>query len=177
MKKELERACSLLENLRLELYNIVKEHNRNVLRQSKIPNITKSKDIIILPPDKWKATCNDEIITIFIPDFMPRTKQRIAGVYERWCQNTKAAIWSLDTCPRFDKVFVYVKVFHPGQWDIDNRDIGPILNGIVRSRLVRDDTYNNIAYGMEGHFSENPHVVVHIFPYDNITKILPKIID
>lgn len=169
MTNELENACYYIEKARMELYNAVRLHNKEVIKQGNTDNY------INLSPDDWKIQCDDEMITIYIPDYMPRTAKRVPGYYERWVENTQASLWSLNPCPRFDKAFVYIKIFLPNKWDVDNRDIKPIIDGIMRACVIKDDTYDRLAYGVDGCYDETPHTIVHIFSYYDIAKILPKI--
>jgi hypothetical protein len=169
MTNELENACYYIEKARMELYKAVRQHNKEAIKQG------NTTDYINLPPDDWKAEYDGEMITVYIPDYVPRTAKRVPGSYERWVENMQAALWSLEKCPKYDKVFVYIKIFYPRNWDVDNRDIKPIIDGIVVANVIPDDTYNHLAYTVEGFHDENPHTIVHIFSYESMAKMLPKI--
>jgi hypothetical protein len=176
MTNELENACYYIEKARSELYVAVQKRNREIMQQHKLTGQNNRADYVILPPDDWKAEYDGKMITIYIPDYLPRTAKRNTGSFERWVENTQAALWSLIPCPKFDKAFVYVKIYLPSNgWDVDNRDVKPIINGIARADVIPDDTYDHVAYAVDGGYDETPHTIVHIFSYSIAAEMLPHI--
>jgi hypothetical protein len=177
MTNELENVCYYLEKTRIELYDAVQKRNREILQQYKLTGQNNRADYVILPPDDWKAEYDGKIITLYIPDYPLRASKRVPGFSKRWMENTQAALWSLIPCPKFDKAFVYVKIYLPSNgWDVDNRDVIPIINGIVRADVIPDDTYDHVVYAVDGGYDKTPHTIVHIFSYSMAAEILPHIV-
>jgi hypothetical protein len=167
---DLDNVCFYLEKARTELYKTVQLHNRNAIKQN------DPSGCIVLPPDDWKAEYDGQVITVHIPDYMPMTRKRVPGASERWVANMQAVLWSLPVCPTFDKAFIFIKVFAPyTNWDVDNKDVKAIINGIVRARVIPDDTCEHMAYGVDGKPDETPHTIVHIFSYDQLAIIIPSL--
>lgn len=172
MKKSLEKILDMVEKLRLELLKIADQYNAELLRSSSdVPD----EDFIMPPQYDWKVENNNDYIKIIIPDVPIKNKRTNKESYRLWQKNIKAALWSIK-CPSYKKVFVYIKLFYPGRlWDADNRLVKPILDGIVLTGLIKDDTISHLAYGVEGNISETPYTKIYIFDYNNIGKILPVI--
>ncbi len=177
MKDILEKMSEHLENAKIELYRAIDRYNTDILRQMETDeNYDGEKDFIIPPSERWDIKIENGYIRISIPDFLFRTNKIKREIYHRWAKNVRDALWSLDKCSTYEKIFVYVKYFYPGKnWDIDNKAIKPIIDGIVRAGVVEDDTYNRVAYGIEGGIKENPLTIIYIFDYNDIGKLLPVI--
>lgn|GEM_PF-1364367 len=170
MKDSLEKTLAMVENLRLELLKMADQYNAELLKSSsEIPD----EDFIVPPQYDWKVENSGDYIKITIPDVPFRNKRTSKESYRLWQKNIKAALWSTK-CPTYEKVFVYIKLFYPGNfWDADNRLIKPILDGIVLAGLIKDDTISHLAYGVEGNISNTMHTEIYIFDYNDMAKILP----
>jgi len=173
LKESLEKTLTMAENLRLELLKMADRYNAELLRSSSdVPD----EDFIMPPQDNWQVEVNESYIKIYAPDIPVRNKNIKKEIFIRWEKNIKAVLWSLKPCPTYNKVFIYIKLFYPGKfWDADNRAIKPIIDGIVRADLIKDDIVSHLAYGVEGNISDNPHTEIYIFDYYNMAKVLPLI--
>lgn len=153
------KAYEHAEKTRLNLYNAITEDiKRGYLTIENAPIISD-----------WKAEIYDtDKIKIYIPDYPPRINKISSLFRDIWIRNIANCIRNLENCPQYSKAFVWVKFFLPRKdWDIDNRDIKPIVDGIRYSRIINDDTYDNICYGFEGYFNELPHTEIYIINYDD----------
>lgn len=170
MKDSLEKTLAMVENLRLELLKMADRYNAELLKSSSdVPD----EDFIVPPQCDWKVENSGDYIKITIPDVPFKNKRTNRENYNLWQKTVKAALWSIK-CPTYPKIFVYIKLFYPGKfWDADNRLIKPILDGIVLSGLIKDDTISHLAYGVEGSISDTMRTEIYIFDYNNMAKILP----
>ncbi|WP_183128196.1 hypothetical protein [Clostridium autoethanogenum] len=83
--------------------------------------------------------------------------------------------WEEFSVLKYKEVFVWFKFFHPLAFDCDNKFFKPIIDGIVSSELILDDTSSILKFGGEGIIShKNPHVQVFIFGDENIPKCIKK---
>ena len=176
MKDILEKMSEHLENAKIELYRAIDRYNTDILRQMETDeNYDGEKDFIIPPSERWDIKIENGYIRISIPDFLFRTN-KIKEKFITDGQKCKRCAMVFRQMFRLRKIFVYVKYFYPGKnWDIDNKAIKPIIDGIVRAGVVEDDTYNRVAYGIEGGIKENPLTIIYIFDYNDIGKLLPVI--
>lgn len=168
-KDRILKACELIETVRAELFLAYHELIKDELDKGEL-------DIEPLPQEKWEATCQNGVIKIYIPDYLPKQRFLSKEMRNFWLKNMIFAIQSIVPAPHFDKIFVYIKMFIPGTiWDVDNRSVKVIIDGIRYSRLIKDDTFEYVAYGVEGSNMKPYHTEVYIFDYNKINKILPQI--
>lgn len=66
---------------------------------------------------------------------------------------------------KYESVFAYFIIYLPaGFWDVDNRPIRYIINGMRRCKLIPDDNYKHLMYAVQGEIdNENPRVEIYIF--------------
>ena len=141
-----------IERARIELYRAV----NHTIKKGELPEI-------ILPADDCKVEYNGNVIKISIPDYPPKTRYAKQRAKQRWINNVLFAIRSIKPLPQFKKVFVLVVFYIPDEdWDVDNRDVSPIINGIRYSRIIQTDSYQYVSYGVTGHYSEEPHTDIYI---------------
>ncbi|SHF87911.1 hypothetical protein SAMN02746089_02707 [Caldanaerobius fijiensis DSM 17918] len=165
MDEHVMNAYEAIEKARKELYWAFNES----IRRGEPP-------AGVLPSDDVKVSLDDGVISIHIPDYPPRTAKAKQYAKDRWLNNVLFAIQSLDKCPRFDKAFIWIKFFLPARdWDVDNRDISPIINGVRYAGIIKDDTFKHVSYGCEGFQSDNPHTEIYIVERNCTDKILDVI--
>ncbi|MGH2331171.1 hypothetical protein [Thermoanaerobacter mathranii] len=151
-EQALKKVYDSIERARIELYKAV----NYTIKRGELPEI-------ILPADDWKVEYSGRIIKISIPDYPPKTRYAQQRTKQRWINNVMFAIRSIKPLPQFKKVFVLVAFYIPDEdWDVDNRDVSPIINGIRYSRIVQSDSYQHVSYGVAGYYSDEPHTDIYI---------------
>ena len=94
-------------------------------------------------------------------------------------KNDTEANWKKATnfIPLDGEVIIYIKVFDKIQtWDIDNKFIKPISDGLIMSGVIKDDNISKMFYCAKGEFSETPHTEVYIFEGKNVSDFLENIV-
>lgn len=127
--------------------------------------------------DKWTATIKNNIIHLYIPD-MPAKIKEVKNIYRnRWKRNTIEALMKLGpNIPNYESIFVLIKLYRPNtNWDIDNVDIKPIIDGIRFSKIIKDDTAEYLSYGVMPIKSDNPHIEILIFDNKFFQELTKKI--
>lgn len=124
-------------------------------------------------------------IKIYIPDILPniytKTRSEAAGYFsEQWKIEIANSIGKLKESKylKYDKVFIWIKLFNSVPCDCDNKLIKPIIDGIYRSGIIKDDNISVVKFLVEGHTEkENPHTEVFIFGNENIPKLIENSIN
>lgn len=124
------------------------------------------------PFKDWRTEFGSNLVNIYVPDFpsnlIIKEKDGSCGfAKDRWIININRTIRNLKEYPfRFDDVIIEVIMAIPlKSCDIDNRYFKPILDGIVLSGILRDDSYKfipKLILSME-YNSEEPHTTINIF--------------
>jgi hypothetical protein len=128
--------------------------------------------------DNWEVEQHGYVIKITIPECPSRLTETKKIYRERWIRNTCAALKKLQHKPVYEKIYVLVKVYYSNKdWDIDNRDLKPLIDGIRYSRLIKGDNIKNVAYIADGDISENERTEVTILPYSPVENALKNVLD
>ena len=72
-----------------------------------------------------------------------------------------------------NEVFIYIKIFDKILgWDVDNKYIKPVSDGLILSKVILDDNISKMSYCVRGEFSEEPHTEIYVFDSKNISEFL-----
>ncbi len=160
---QVEKFLRNFEKARYNLLSEIKLHNNNVeFEYEKIKTIDS----------EYKAEFTDNILRIYIPEVMPSYKNIKTHTHKRILLNIA------EVTKQFKEIFeneilIYIKVFDKIQcWDIDNKFIKPISDGLILSKVIKDDNITKMFYCAKGEYSEIPHTEVYIFDSKNINKLL-----
>ena len=76
----------------------------------------------------------------------------------------------------YDKcVMVIIKIYDDAKiWDVDNRNVKPIHDGLIHGRIIKDDNIYCSCYMVQGYYSDRPHTEVYVIAADEITNIINK---
>jgi len=174
--REIIDAIKSLERFRMFLYKDAANYIALTESLGLYPGYSK-KFYEALNKDEWAAEYNGKRIKIYIPDVPPtvyiKTRNKALSYFiELWKRKTQRILRKcMDTYNlKFDKIFTWIKCFNPvSEYDGDNKLIKPIIDGIARSGLIKDDTVRTVKYGFEGFCDrQNPHMEVYIFGDKNI---------
>ena len=74
----------------------------------------------------------------------------------------------------YDKfVIVIVKIFDKKKvWDVDNRTVKPIQDGLIHGGVIKDDNLFNCCYMVQGFYCDIPHIEVSILEADEILNYI-----
>ena len=160
---QIENFLRIFEKARFNLLNEIKLYNKMVeFEYEKIKTID----------NVYKAEYTDGILKIYIPEIMPSYKNLKTHTHKRILLNVA------DVTKQFEgifenEVFIYIKVYDKLLgWDIDNKYIKPIADGLIHSNVIKDDNITKMSYAAKGVYSENPHTEVYVFDAEKINKFL-----
>ncbi len=162
---QLENFLKSFEKTRYNILSEIKLYNSNVeLNYEKIKTID----------DGYKAQVVDNILKIYIPEVLPSFKNLKTHTHKRILLNVAEVTKPFEK--QFEnEVFIYVKLFDKILgWDVDNKNIKPIADALVLSKVIEDDNINKMSYCVTGEFSETPHTEIYVFDSKNIIPYLEK---
>lgn len=161
---------SFLRNLERKRYNI--------LTQIKLYNseVEYSTEKIKTIRDEYKASFENNILKIYVPEPMPSYKNLKTHAYKNILLNIKEVTKQFAEAFK-DKVFIYIKIYDNIRgWDIDNKYIKPISDALIASGVIKDDNIDKMFYSVRGEFSEIPHTEIFVFEGDYIQKYIEEYI-
>ena len=143
-----------------ELYNLLQglcESLNDILKYPYISPTDKKLERFLYRLEKWRFEIYEQVK--FLNDTYPVNIAEITKPYERLF---------------YDKfVIVVVKIFEKRKvWDIDNRTVKPIQDGLIHGGVIRDDNLFNCCYMVQGFYSDTPHIEVSVLEADKIMSFI-----
>lgn len=160
--KKLERFLYGLEKWRFEIYE-----------QVKFLNDTYPENEIHFINNEYKANLKDNVLSLYIPEKLPNLKNRSSYAHKQIILNI-AEITKPYEKLFYDKfVIVVVKIFEKRKvWDVDNRTVKPIQDGLIHGGVIRDDNLFNCCYMVQGFYSDTPHIEISVLEADKIISFI-----
>ena len=160
--KKLESFLYGLEKWRLEIYEQV-----NFL------NDTYPANEIHFINNEYKASLNDDVLSLYIPEKLPNLKNRSSYAHKQIILNI-AEITKPYEKLFYDKfVIVVIKIFEKRKvWDADNRTVKPIQDGLIYGGVIKDDNLFNCCYMVQGFYSDTPHIEVSVLEANKIINFI-----
>ena len=149
----LENFFKSLEKARYNLLNEIKVYNKNVeFEQEKLNTIDAD----------YKAEVVGNTLKIHVPETLPSYKHMKTHSYKRILLNVAEI-----TRPYKDMfpgpVFIIIKIFDNFTgWDVDNRTIKPVADGLITSGVITDDSMSKMCYCVIGKYSDTPHTEISV---------------
>lgn len=149
----LENFFKSLEKARYNLLNEIKVYNKNVeFEQEKLNTIDAD----------YKAEVVGNTLKIYVPETLPSYKHMKTHSYKRILLNVAEI-----TRPYKDMfpgpVLIIIKIFDNFTgWDVDNRTIKPVADGLITSGVITDDSMNKMCYCVIGKYSDTPHTEISV---------------
>lgn len=161
---QLENFLKNFEKVRYNVLAEIKLYNKNVeFEYEKIKTID----------NEYSAKFEDDILKIYIPEVMPSFKNLKTHTHKRILLNVAEITKHYTDLFKNTQVIIYVKIFDTiMNWDIDNKFIKPIADGLIMSGVIEDDNITKMFYAAKGEYSETPHTEVYIFDSQKISDFL-----
>lgn len=154
--KHIENYLRSLERIRYNLFNKFKLNNKYEINE---------QDKITYLHDRYKATVENGILKIYIPEVIPKYKNINNYAYKNIMINVMEKTKEYKDLFNNQLVFVFIKVVeNQKNIDIDNKFVKPIIDGLVLSKVIEDDNIANMFYGVFGTTDTNkkPYTEVYV---------------
>lgn len=161
---DLEKFLYTLERQRFEIYEQIRFYNKL--------DFTAKIDFI---DNRYKATVKNNVLYLYIPEKLPTLKNPSFYAHKQIILNIAEVTKQYEKL-FFDKfVIVLIKIFDKMKvWDVDNRTVKPIQDGLVYGGIIKDDNLFNCSYMVQGFYSDIPHIEVNVLKADKILKFINK---
>ena len=173
---EIPLASSSLTNIQLENFLKKLEKARyNLLTEIKLYNNTEEieSEKIKTIDNEYKATLTDDILKIYVPEVMPSYKNLKTHAHKKILLNIAEVTKKFEGQFK-EPVLIYIKIFDKILgWDVDNRYVKPIADGLILSKVIQDDNMTKMSYCVKGEYSEIPHTEIYVFD----SKIVPDFLE
>lgn len=164
-----EQTETLLRNLEKRRFNIL---NKIKLYNNKIKDENNKINSL---DNRYIATYDGCRLRLYIPEVMPKYKQINNFTYKRIMLNI-AEITKPYSKEFSEEVFIYIKIYdNQKNWDVDNKFIKPISDGLILSETIKDDNSNSMFYCVRGFYSDYPHTEVLVVDKEYVADFLEKI--
>lgn len=163
---QLEGFLKNFEKARYNLLTEIKLYNNNKeYEYEKIKTIN----------NEYNAELSNGVLKIYIPEVLPSFKNLKTHAHKRILLNIAEITKQYSGLFTEDEVFIYIKIFDKILgWDVDNKYIKPISDGLIASNVIKDDNISKMFYSARGDFSETPHTEVFVFNSKMVTHFLEK---
>lgn len=164
-KEQLENLLRNIEKRRYNILNDIKTYNNKIKDEN---NKIDSLD------NRYIATYDYNMLKLYIPETMPKFKNINTFTYKRIMLNI-AEITKPYSEAFSGEVFIYIKIYDNQQnWDVDNKFIKPISDGLILSEVIKDDNISAMFYMVRGFYSKYPHTEVCIVDSEYISDFMEK---
>ena len=155
--KHVENYLRSLERIRYNIFNKIKLKDKYEINE---------QDKINYLNNRYKATVENDVLKIYIPEVIPKYKNINNYAYKNIMLNVMEKTKEYKDLFNSKLVFVFIKVVeNQRNIDIDNKFIKPIVDGLVLSKVIADDNISNMFYGVLGATDKkkNPYTEVYVF--------------
>ena len=155
---------------------LLEKHRFNLLNEVRINNSYELGDKIDSINDKYKVDYHKHF-KIYIPEVLPKYKYIGNYAYKNILLNVAEVTKRYKNLYKNKKVCIYIEVFDDKKkenWDIDNKTIKPIIDGLVSSKVIEDDSISKMFYCVKGNYDKTPHTEVTIFEAKKFLKWIQK---
>ena len=155
--KHVENYLRSLERIRYNIFNKINLKNKYEVNEI---------DKINYLNNRYKATVQNDILKIYIPEVIPKYKNINNYAYKNIMLNVMEKTKEYKDLFNEELVFVFIKVVeNQKNIDIDNKFLKPIVDGLVLSKVIADDNIANMFYGVFGTTDKkkSPYTEVYVF--------------
>ena len=180
LKKDIEfmlRNKNLMEekNISNFLFSLEK-HRFNLLDEVRVAN-SNNKEIEIKSINSQYKVDYHKTFRIYIPEVLPKYKYIGNYTYKNILLNVANVTKDYKNLYKNKQVCILIEVFDDKKkenWDIDNKTIKPIIDGLVASKVIEDDSISKMFYCVKGYYDKTPHTEVTIFDGKKFSKWIKK---
>lgn len=157
----------------------LEKHRFNMFEEIRILNAKNSNIDIQSINNQYKVDYHKNL-KIYIPEVLPKFKNLGNYTYKNILLNVANATKDYKNLFKNKQVCIFIEVFDNkkmNNWDIDNKTIKPIIDGLVSSRVIEDDSITKMFYCVKGNYDKKPHSEVTIFEGKKFMKWIQKHIE
>ena len=160
--KILENFLYSLEKRKFEIYEQVRFYNK----------INCDNEIALINTE-YKANLKSGVLSIYIPEKLPTLKNMSSHAHKQIILNVAEVTKPYEKL-FYDKfVIAIIRIFEKRTvWDVDNRTVKPIQDGLIHGGVIRDDNLFNCCYMVQGFYSDTPYIEVSVLEADKIIKFI-----
>ncbi len=160
---QIENFLRILEKTRYDILADIKLFNKTVEYQyEKIKTIDSD----------YTTELINNVLKIYVPEVMPSYRNLKTHAHKRILLNIAEITKPFKGIFK-NNVFIFVKICdNILGWDIDNKLIKPISDGLIASNVITDDNISKMFYAVKGVYSENPHTEIYVMNEKESTKFL-----
>lgn len=177
LKQNIDTISKLNSITDFQIENFLKQFEKtryNILSEIKLYNKNAEFEYeeIKTIDNEYKAELKNNILKIYVPEVMPSFKNLKTHTHKRILLNIAEV--TKPFANKFEnETFIYIKVFDKLLgWDIDNKYIKPVADGLIVSNVIKDDNMTKMFYCAKGEYSDNPHTEIYVFDSKNIAEFL-----
>lgn len=154
----------------------LEKHRFNMFEEVRIINSKNMNSDIQSINTQYKVDYHKNF-RIYIPEVLPKYKNLGNYTYKNILFNVTNITKEYKNLFKNKQVCIYIEVFDNKKencWDIDNKTIKPIIDGLVESKVIEDDSIGKMFYCVKGSLDKNPHTEVTIFEAKKFLKWIKK---
>lgn len=167
--KHFENYLRSLERIRYNIFNKISSNEKyEANKYNQIEYVNKN----------YKATLENDVLKIQIPEVLPKFKNISSYAYKNIMLNVRDITKEYQGAFGDELVFVFVKIVeNQKNFDIDNKFIKPIIDGLVLSQIIQDDNITNMCYGVLGmtEITKKPYTEVYVFKAEQMLKWIQNV--
>ena len=166
--KDIEKYLRSMEKIRYDMFNKLKIDNKEK---------TDEKEKINYINNSYKATFQNDILKIYIPEVLPKYKNINNFAYKNIMINTAEAIKDYKGLFGNKLIFVLI-IVHEKQtnMDIDNKYVKPIIDALVLQNVIQDDNVTNMFYMVQGkNDTKRPYTEVFVMDANYMISWIEKL--
>lgn len=154
----------------------LEKHRFNMFEEIRVFN-SKHKDLEIVSINSNYKVNYHKLFRIYIPEVLPKYKNIGNYTYKNILLNVANITKDYKNLFKNKQICILIEVFDnkkEERWDIDNKTIKPIIDGLVTSKVIEDDSISKMFYCVKGNYDKNPHTEVTIFEAKKFIKWIKK---
>ena len=174
-EKQIQNFLISFERARYNVLNEIKNYNNTVeFEYEKIKTIDDEYKAELEKIDVKEKNTKVKLLKIYVPEILPSYKNIKTHTYKRILLNMSEV-----TKPYADlfknEAFIFIKIFDKSSgWDVDNKNIKPVADGLILSKVIKDDNMSKMYYCVRGKFSDNPHTEIYVSDVADAKLVLEK---
>ncbi len=168
--KHIENYLRSLERIRYNIFNKIKLQSKYQVDENEKINYLNNR---------YKAEVKNEILKIYIPEVIPKYKNVNNYAYKNIMLNVMEQTKQYKDLFNSELVFVFIKISEQQKnFDIDNKFVKPIIDGLVLSKVIKDDNINNMFYGVLGttDINKSPHTEVCVVRGEKVLSCIQNML-